>query len=189
MLDGLQLLQLPLGVPYGPFAPTGHPAPQLDDHRPEFTRVGTLAEARPLVVGPVDGHLDSGRVGCLPGTEPRTGDAQPGPTTPGRIPGEHREIGPHLGPVQRLFGSDPISPNRGLLPLTGNHIGITMPTALNSGGDEGVRITVHQGFVSAGCRLGWVRGQFGWAGRPFGWSRRQFGWAGSLFSWARRQLG
>ncbi|WP_416071443.1 hypothetical protein [Streptomyces sp. ME02-8801-2C] len=131
-------------MPNRTFPPTRHPAPQLNHDRPEFTRVGALPETRPLVMGPIDGRLDSGRVRGLPGAEPRTGDGKPGPTTPGGFPGEHGEIGPNLAPVQSLLGGSPVRPEGSLLPLGGHRIGIAVPPGLNGGGNKEVRIpTLH----------------------------------------------
>lgn len=87
----------------GPLTPPGHPPPQLGKFEAQFARSCLFLNKPPLMMSPINSSLDNHGPRRLPGPQPRPSHSKPSLTTPHRIPRQHRQIGPHFGPVQRFF--------------------------------------------------------------------------------------
>src|SRR5690606_16721219 len=102
--------------------------------RAEFTRPVHVVDPAPLVVRAVHGRLDPGPVRRLAGAQPRPRHGQPGAAAAGRVPGQHRQVGPYLRPVQGLLGGGPVGQGGGPFVAGGERVRVPVPAAAGGGG-------------------------------------------------------
>src|SRR5690606_11029419 len=112
--------------PSRPLSPASAPpatAPAGAAHAPAPPPAGPA----PLVVRAVHGRLDPGPVRRLAGAQPRPRHGQPGAAAAGRVPGQHRQVGPYLRPVQGLLGGGPVGQGGGPFVAGGERVGVAVP--------------------------------------------------------------